>query len=229
MRKYKDIELWSNVHEEEWSDWHWQMQNSITTLEQLEKVICLSADERKGVELATQYLKMKISPHIITLMDPIYTNDPLRIQFVPSEKELDSIDDEGLFSDVNADDEYSPTKGLVHRYPSKVLLFPSNYCGAYCRYCFRRKLSREFEDTLTKRNIENIINYVRSHSQIEEVIFSGGDPLVLGDENINSILNHLSNIEHIKIIRFHTRLPVTIPFRITDELIDIFNKLTYYN
>jgi lysine 2,3-aminomutase len=129
-----------------------------------------------------------------------------------------------LFSDVNADDRYSPVNGLIHRYPSKVLIFPSNYCGAYCRYCFRRKLIREVEETLDKNQLRQAFDYINSNSAIEEVIFSGGDPLVLGDNSIDYLLSSLSQISHVQIVRFHTRLPVTVPYRITDQFIDTLNK-----
>ncbi len=224
MRNHKDIKIWSDVSDKDWQDWRWQMRNSISTLDELEQIINLSEDEKIGVEHATQYLKMKISPHLSTLMDPNNPNDQLRKQFVPSERELISIDDENLFSDVNADDEYSPTKGLVHRYPSKVLIFPSNYCGAYCRYCFRRKLARDYEENLSKDELERVLGYIGSHPEIEEVIFSGGDPLVLGDHVIEMLLDKLSAIETVQIVRFHTRMPVTVPYRITDDFINVLNK-----
>jgi lysine 2,3-aminomutase len=224
MRHYQEIILWKDVPFSDWADWHWQMQNVITTLDQLEKVINLSDQERLGVVQATKYLKMRITPHVISLMDPNNVNDPLRLQFIPSVKELESIDDDDLFSDVNADDRYSPVNGLIHRYPSKVLIFPSNYCGAYCRYCFRRKLIREVEETLDKNQLRQAFDYINSNSAIEEVIFSGGDPLVLGDNSIDYLLSSLSQISHVQIVRFHTRLPVTVPYRITDQFIDTLNK-----
>lgn len=224
MGEYRRISLWKEVSESQWSDWHWQMQNIVTTLEELEQVLILSEEERKGVMEATKYLKMRITPHIISLMNPDNPDDPLRRQFIPSERELESIEDDNLFSDVNADDKYSPLPGLVHRYPSKVLIFPTNYCGAYCRYCFRRKLIREVEETLDKEHLRRIFNYIQQNTDIEEVIFSGGDPLVLSDNSIDFLLNSLSAIPHIEIVRFHTRLPVTIPYRITNDLIHILNK-----
>jgi len=221
MRSYRDISLWQNTPEEKWTDWHWQMQNVITTLPELEQVISLSEEERLGIKRATRYLKMRITPHICTLMDPVERTDPLRVQFIPSGKEVESIDAEDLFDDVNADDEYSPVEGLVHRYPSKVLIFPSNYCGAYCRYCFRRKLVGEVEETLARRYYSKIFEYIRKNPTIEEVIFSGGDPLVVSDNTIDFLLHSLSEIPHVEIVRFHTRLPITIPYRITSDLIDV--------
>src|SRR5687767_15039730 len=124
MMNYQDIPLWTNILPSEWTNWHWQLRNVITSAKELEQVIHLSDEEQRGAATATQYLKMRISPHIATLMDPDDANDPLRRQFVPSSKEIVSIDDTRLFADVNADDRFSPVEGLVHRYPTKVLLFP---------------------------------------------------------------------------------------------------------
>lgn len=224
MRLYSDIPLWKYVSETQWTDWHWQTQNVITTLRELEQVVNLSNDERLGVETATKYLKMRISPHIASLMDQDNPNDSLRRQFIPSAKEVSSADDETLFLDVNADDRYSPVKGLVHRYPTKVLIFPSNFCGAYCRYCFRRKLARETEESLSKDELAPVFDYIRNNQNIEEVILSGGDPLVLSDEHLEFIVSSLSQISHVKMIRVHTRMPVTIPYRVTPELVSMLSQ-----
>lgn len=224
MRDYREIVLWKDVKADIWCDWHWQMQNVITTVDELDKVIELSPEERMGTETATRLLKMRISPHICTLMDPHNPADPLRRQFVPLHREVSSIDDEELFLDVNADERYSPLKGLVHRYPTKVLLFPSNYCGSYCRYCFRRKLVREVEETLSKRMLTDIFEYIKADRQIEEVILSGGDPLVLSDGALEHILEGLSRIPHVQITRLHTRLPVTIPYRITHKFVSMLSR-----
>ena len=224
MRPYQDLPLWKDIPYQEWTDWHWQLRNAITTLEDLEQVLSLSDDERCGIRTATEYLKMKISPHIATLIDPDNLNDPLRVQFIPSIKEIISLNSADLFADVNADERFSPVRGLVHRYPTKVLLLPTNYCGAYCRYCFRRKLVREVEETLGEKELEAAFEYIEKTPQIEEVILSGGDPLVLSDNALESILSSISRIPHVKILRLHTRLPVTIPYRITTSLVSMLTQ-----
>lgn len=221
MRNHSDISLWNAISLEQWTDWRWQIDNAITNLSELEQVISLSDEEQQGVEIATQHLRMKISPHIATLMNPDDPSDSLRRQFVPSVKELVSLDDSNLFADVNADDQYSPVRGLVHRYPSKVLLFPTNYCGAYCRYCFRRKLVRDVEEALSVQELETAFAYIEKNPQIEEVILSGGDPLVLGDEAIEFILRSVARIPHVEILRLHTRLPITVPYRITPDFVSM--------
>ena len=224
MQNFNQIPLWSDISISQWTDWHWQLQNVITSAQELSQVINLSDKEIQGITTATKYIKMRISPHIASLMDVDDPNDTLRIQFIPSGKEVESLNDPNLFPDVNADDRFSPTKGLVHRYPSKVLIFPSNYCGAYCRYCFRRKLTKEIEASLSRTELAAAFDYIRDNSEIEEVILSGGDPLVVGDETLDYIIKSISQIAHVKIFRIHTRMPITVPYRITDSLITILSQ-----
>lgn len=224
MRKYYEIPIWQNVKMSEWTDWKWQIRNVITSLKDLEKIVDLSKEEKDGIEKSTKYLKMRITPFLTTLFDINNPQDSLRKQFIPSSKEIESIDSKELFADVNADDRFSPVKGLVHRYPSKVLIFPSNYCGAYCRYCFRRKLVREIEETLSNTDLIKIFGYLKNNNKIEEVILSGGDPLVLDNEKLKFIMDNLKQIEHVKIVRIHTRLPVTIPYRINSDFISMIKN-----
>lgn len=229
MKKYSDISLWRNVAENQWTDWKWQLSNCINSLQDLEKVVLLTDEEYLGVQEATKELKMRISPHIALMMangsDGSDGNeDTLRCQFIPSINEMESADDKRLFPEVNDDDGYSPVKGLVHRYPTKVLIFPSNFCGCYCRYCFRRKLKRDVEDTLSLDDYKEIFTYLRNHPSINEVIFSGGDPLVVKDEVFEYILSELERIESVKIVRFHTRMIVTIPYRITNDFVAMLKK-----
>jgi len=219
MLSYANVPIWKNINEEKWSDWRWQLSNPITTLEELQQIVNLSPEQQEGIVKATKHLKMRISPHLASMMIQNDPSDTFRTQFIPNACEVDSLEDLDLFEDVNADERYSPVQGLVHRYPSKVLIFPSNYCGAYCRYCFRRKLNRNKETFLTSKELEPIFQYIEQNSQIEEVILSGGDPLVLDDNKLVEIFSRLALISHIKITRIHTRMPVTIPYRITDNLV----------
>lgn len=221
--KFNEIPLWAKVTEEQWCDWKWQISHCISNINDLSHIIPLSEKEYEGVEEATKALKMRISPHIALMMANGDDNDTLRRQFIPSINEVKTADINILYNDVNDDDGYSPVKGLVHRYPTKVLLFPSNFCGCYCRYCFRRKLKRDVEETLKVEDYSNIFEYLNNNPQINEVIFSGGDPLVVDNETIEYILTELSKIKSIKIIRFHTRMVITIPYRIDGHFIELLN------
>lgn len=225
MKTFKDFELWKKVSSDEWTDWKWQMSHCISTVEELSNIISLSKDDYTAVEEATKQLKMRISPHIALMMaNGDENSDTLRKQFIPSINEVKTENIDILYPDVNGDESYSPIKGLVHRYPTKVLIFPSNFCGCYCRYCFRRKMKRDKETTLKIEEYEAIIAYLHENSQINEVIFSGGDPLVVGNDTFRYLLSQLSTITSVKIIRFHTRMVITVPYRIDDELIELLNE-----
>lgn len=221
MKKFSEIALWKNVAESDWKNWKWQVSHCISTLDDLSKVVPLSPVECEGVEEATKKLKMRISPHIALMMANGNEGDTLRRQFIPSRNEVKTANNDKLYIDVNDDDGHSPVKGLVHRYPTKVLLFPSNFCGCYCRYCFRRKLNRDTENTLKAEDYIDIFKYLREHPEINEVIFSGGDPLVVDDAVLRYVLDELSSITNIKIVRFHTRMVITIPYRINDDFIQL--------
>ena len=224
MKQFKDFEIWKDITVDQWIDWRWQLSNCINTIDQLSSILELTSDEYEGVEEATKELKMRITPHIALMMANGDKRDTLRRQFIPSINEVKTANMDFLYSDVNDDDGYSPVKGLVHRYPSKVLIFPSNFCGCYCRYCFRRKLKRDIEDSLKKNDYDAILAYLRNHPQINEVIFSGGDPLVVGTDIFRYLLSELASISSVKIVRFHTRMVITIPYRIDDEFISLLNE-----
>ena len=221
MRAHRTIPLWANISNEQWHDWKWQLQNVVTTRVELEQIIQLTDVEKAGIDEATKHLLMRITPHIASLMSPVNPEDTFRRQFVPTRYELASAEDATLFDDVNADDAYSPVSGLIHRYPTKVLIFPSNFCGAYCRYCFRRKLPRETETTLSREGMKAAIAYLAKHPEVEEVILSGGDPLTIDDDQLDRLLSQLHCLEHISIVRLHTRMPITVPYRVTPRLLGV--------
>ncbi len=225
MLKYSEISIWKNIDIETWTDWKWQIKNCITSCDDLEAIIQLNNAEMDAIKLSTNYFRMKMSPYVaLGIVNGIFSVK----QFIPLFEETVSLNDTNLYTDVNADETYSPIKGLVHRYPTKVLIFPTNFCGSYCRYCFRRKYVNEPEEQINYHDFKNIINYLTEHTEINEVIFSGGDPLVINDELIENFLNDLSKIESIKIIRFHTRLPIVIPYRINDNFVKMLRNYKKY-
>lgn len=224
MKNYKNFPLWKKVEKRDWENWKWQIRNVITGKGELEKVIKLSKEEKEGIRKASKYLKMRITPYIASLMDYDNPKDPLRLQFIPSFKEIEGLGEKDLYNSVNDDDKFMSVDGLVHRYPTKVLILPSDYCGCYCRYCFRRKFVGEKECSLGKHKYKNMFTYVERHKLINEVILSGGDPLVLDDEFLEYILGGFKKIKNVKIMRIHTRIPVTIPYRITSKLISVLRR-----
>lgn len=225
MNIFNKYELWKETTASEWTDWQWQYRHCVESIEDLQKIITLTKVEIDGIARATSLYKMKVSPHIcLMIAENSHSSvaSSLKRQFFPSSLEL--IEDKRLFNDVNSDEQYMPVKGLVHRYPSKVLIFPSNNCGSFCRYCFRKKYVGDKETQLTSLELDPIFNYLKNNSQINEVIFSGGDPLTTSNKMIDYILGEITQISNIKIVRFHTRMPITIPYRIDSEFIEMLAK-----
>lgn len=202
--------------------WQIELQKAITTSEELDRVLKLSPIEIEGVVTATKHFRMKITNHILSLIDPDDPHDPIKQQYIPSIKE--TYIEPAQYEDVNRDDEYSPVKGVVHKYPTKALLFPSNYCGSFCRFCFRRRFVGEQDTNLSDADIQNALTYIRSTHNLEEIILSGGDPLTLSDDKLEWLISEISGINHIKIIRVHTRMPINCPSRITEELVLTLKK-----
>ena len=146
----------------------------------------------------------------------------LRKQFVPSTEELQFQPEE--LDDPIGDEAYSPLKGLTHRYPDRVLLKPTYLCAVYCRFCFRRYKVSNPKNNLSKDELNQILNYIESHPRIWEVILTGGDPLLLSDTKLKPILNRLKDIKHVSILRFHTKIPIVLPSRISKNLIELLKS-----
>jgi lysine 2,3-aminomutase len=152
------------------------------------------------------------------LIDSADPQDPIARQFVPDPRELITTPEEN--ADPIGDHAHSPVEGIVHRYPDRVLLKIVNVCAVYCRFCFRREMvGPGHAKALSKQALDAALDYIRNHREIWEVILTGGDPLVLSPRRLRAVMDALGEIEHVKVIRFHTRIPVADPDRITAELV----------
>jgi len=158
-----------------------------------------------------------ITPHVAGLIDRADPGDPIARQFVPDIAELTSTPDER--ADPIGDDAHSPVEGIVHRYPDRVLLKLVNVCAVYCRFCFRRETVGPGRRMLAPEQLDTALAYLRAHREIWEVILTGGDPLVLSARRLGVVIRRIAAIDHVKIIRLHTRLPVVAPDRITPSLV----------
>ena len=163
------------------------------------------------------HFPIKVPLEFVERIDKSNPLDPLLLQILP--KENKAI--EGFIDSPVADEKYSPIKGLIHKYPSRVLLITSTVCAIHCQYCFRQNFDYGSHDILS--NWVDIENYLLNNKKVNEVILSGGDPLTLSDKKISKIFKRIESISHIKTIRIHTRTAVVIPSRITQELIEILN------
>lgn len=212
-----------NVSESDWNDWRWQMRHRLKTLEDLEKHFLLTEEEVKGVDLATRggTLPMAISPYFASLMHPTDPLCPLRRQGIPTAKE-------GVFNPADMHDPLgeerdSPTPHLVHRYPDRVLLLATNNCAMFCRYCTRRRIVGRIGEA-GLQELEPAFNYIEGKKSVRDVLISGGDPLTMSTEKLEQIIRRIREIKHVEIIRIGTRVPVTLPMRIDEQLTSMLKK-----
>ena len=224
MEETKEIvpPLWKEVSEKEWNDWRWQLRHRITTFEQLKEIIDLTPEEIEGIKHSKGRLALAVTPYFASLMDPINPNCPIRRQAVPRIEELHLSKNDMV--DPCGEDKDSPVPGLVHRYPDRVLLLVTDQCAVYCRYCTRRRLVGSHERAITQGNFEEVLKYLKSHRKVRDVLLSGGDPLLLENERLEEILSRLRAIPHIELLRIGTRVPVTLPQRITGGLVRMLKK-----
>ncbi len=188
--------------------WQSIVKETITTPEALANFIDVDLETIRRVH---RQFPLRVNPYYLSLIQK--RGDPIWKQLVPSEKELTST---GL-EDPLDEEKDSPVKGITHRYPDRVLFYISHICSMYCRFCTRkRKVSNP--TSVSSKTIEAGLDYINDHSQIRDVIVSGGDPLMLSDEQLEHILQKLRAIKHVEIIRIGSRVPVTLPQRITDKL-----------
>jgi len=215
--------FWKDVSDEDWNDWRWQLKNRVTRLDQLEaRIPNLTPEERAGVQLANQKLAMAITPYFFNLIDPEDPHCPIRQQVIPKIEETKTADWE--MSDPVGEDQTSPVKGIVHRYPDRVLFLVTDRCAAYCRYCTRSRLVSNATGYDFRPEFQQQIEYVRQHPEVRDVLISGGDPLLLSNSKIDFLLSELRAIEHVEFLRIGTRIPIFLPQRITPDLCDILKK-----
>ncbi|ODT82752.1 MAG: lysine 2,3-aminomutase [Pelagibacterium sp. SCN 64-44] len=171
-----------------------------------------------GLDAVAEKYAIAITPSVLDLIDPADPHDPIARQFVPSSEELATTPEER--ADPIGDLTHSPLEGIVHRYPDRVLLKAVHVCPVYCRFCFRREMvGPQGLGTLTPAELDAAIAYIAAHEEIWEVILTGGDPLVLSPRRLRAIMQKLAGIGHVKVVRFHTRVPVVEPERIDAEMV----------
>jgi lysine 2,3-aminomutase len=212
--------LWRNVPKKQWDDWRWQSQNAIRSVRQLRDLIPFSEEELEVMgDLEAEY-KLAIPPYYFSLIDCEEPNDPIRLQSVTSPLEANS---EFEMEDPLEEDKDSPVPGITHRYPDRCLMVTTHVCTMYCRFCTRKRATmvRGGWDAIS-RDDERMLDYIRQHKEIRDVIVSGGDPLTLPYNKLKFFLFALRDMPHVDVIRIGTRVPTTLPQKLYDkELIDI--------
>ena len=176
------------------------------------------ADEQPALDAVAARYAVAVTPSMAELIDPADPHDPIAAQFIPSPLELRTTPHE--LPDPIGDDAHSPVEGLVHRYPDRVLLKLVHVCAVYCRFCFRRETVGPGGPTLLgDHELEAALDYIRARPEIWEIVLTGGDPLVIAPRRLAELLARFREIEHVKILRFHTRVPIVDPARISGELV----------
>ena len=200
----------------------------LRSIEDVREAGLLSNDadsEDAYARLERQY-DIGVTDHVVGQIQdlPSLKNDPVGRQYIPSLEELTVKNDEE--SDPISDGIYTPVRGIVHRYPDRVLLKISNVCAVYCRYCFRREMIGAGSEHLNDDDFEAAIDYIKAHKEVWEVILTGGDPLILSARRLQKIMEALEAIEHVKIIRIHTRIPVVYPDKIDDTILSVLKTIS---
>lgn len=204
-----------------WNDWHWQLRNSFTSAEALLRVMTLTDDEISTINRLKNRLPLRITPYYLSL---IYDSEPgssLRRTMIPTGSELIITEEEQ--SDPLNEIGSSPVPGIVHRYPDRALFTVTQFCSSYCRYCTRSHSVGKLGH-LTKIEWDRAFRYLEKHTEIRDVIISGGDPLTMNDSRLEYLLSSLRSIKHIEILRIGTKVPVVLPQRITPRLVSMIRR-----
>jgi lysine 2,3-aminomutase len=222
IRNWKDIPLFKGVTDDEWNDYRWQLRNRLSTVEDFEKLLNMTPEQHKDLEACMGKFRVAVTPYYASLMDPDDPKCPVRMQGVPSPLEL--VVREEDMEDQLAETIDSPTPSITHRYPDRVLFVVTEMCSMYCRHCTRRRIVGGSESIVSQKVIDDAITYIARNKEVRDVLISGGDPLVLSDEQLESIIKRVRAIDHVEIIRLGTRAPVVFPQRITPQLCEMLHK-----
>ncbi len=208
-----------------WKDWRWQLRHAIRSLDKFEHLtgIRFGEEERASLERTFRKFPLSITPYYLSLIDrQNYRNDPVFKQAFGSVQELNRLDFE--LEDPLSEEQDSPVQGITHRYPDRVLFHVSNICSIYCRHCTRKRKVGDVDYVPGKDHLQEGIRYIARSPQVRDVLLSGGDPLMLSDAKLEWLLSEITAIPHVEIIRIGTRMPVVLPYRITDELVEMLGR-----
>ncbi|MCJ7596329.1 MAG: KamA family radical SAM protein [Desulfobacterales bacterium] len=205
-----------------WNDWRWQVGHRIRSVAQLERMLVLSEDERSAMTRPAGSLPLAITPYYMSLLSPDDPHQALRRTVVPTLQE--TIRGFGEADDPLGEESQSPVPGLVHRYPDRVLLLLSDFCSTYCRYCTRSRMVGRGGLYPSRSRLESAFDYIRRTPSVRDVLLSGGDPLLIGEERLSWILSRLRQIPHVEIVRIGTKVPAVLPQRITPKLVRMLRQ-----
>jgi lysine 2,3-aminomutase len=207
--------------EEQFLNWRWQMKNQVTSAEEAQRVLKLSSSEQEAFSSLKDLFEAGITPYYLALMDLENEFCPVRLQALPRLEE--TVDRIGI-ADPLQEVGNSPVKEVVHVYKDRVAFCVAQLCPVYCRYCFRKRRDDEVGLHFNPRIVDQGIEYIANNPNIRDVLITGGDPLIAQDGTLENLLSRLRAIPHVEILRIGTRVPVTLPYRITEELADLLAR-----
>jgi lysine 2,3-aminomutase len=214
--------FFAHIPEKNWNDWRWHFRNRITTIDELTKFIPLSPKEQLQLKLVTIKYPLSVTPYYLSLINPDDKDDPIRKQALPSFEEI-TIGGTNP-EDPLAEERDSVVPGLVHRYPDRVLMVLTDICPMFCRHCTRKREWQSGGWVHSHDEINAMLEYIRQHQGIRDVVISGGDPLSLSTPRLEDVISRIRKIEHVEIIRIGTRFPVVLPQRIDDKLCAMLSR-----
>ena len=212
---------WFGVSAHHWNDWEWQMKHRITEVSMLAKLLQISGQQEKDVAEVSRFYRFAISPYYLSLIRNEEIKCPIRNQAVPL---IEEVEDTSGTLDPMAEDEGSPVQSVVQRYPDRIIINVTNSCAMYCRHCQRRRKIGQTDSNITQEELRGALDYVKHHEQIRDVLLTGGDALMLDDDTLDWVLTELEQIPHVEIKRIGTRVPVTLPMRVTDRLCRVLSR-----
>ncbi|HEY8486271.1 MAG TPA: KamA family radical SAM protein [Limnochordales bacterium] len=204
----------------QWNDWRWQFRHRVKNARDLARYVNVTPEMEQDIGSCSEEFRFAVTPYYLSLIDWSDPNDPIRLQAIPRAEELE--DPVGAWDPLQ-EESHSPVKGIVHTYPDRVVFLVTADCAIYCRHCTRKRFVGK-GGKLSAQDVERAIDYIRRTPAIRDVLLSGGDPLVASDEWLESLISRLRAIDHVEIIRIGTRMPVTMPQRITPELCAMLAK-----
>jgi lysine 2,3-aminomutase len=204
-----------------WASWTWQMQQRIRSAAELSRFVAPTDDEARAIAALAERFRFVITPYYASLMDPADPECPVRKQVVPRLAELG--DPVGL-ADPLDEVAHSPVKNVVRVYADRIAFCVNNECALYCRYCLRKRMVGDEEWTMKRQELQVALDWIRATPEIRDVLLTGGDPLVFSDERLEWLLRELREIPHVEIVRLGTRLPVTLPMRVTPQLCEMLQR-----
>lgn len=214
--------IWAEVPDKDWTNWIWQQQKRIKSMDVLEKVIQVTEEEKAAFQESHEMFNMGITPYYASLMDPNDPNCPIRLQSVPKPGEL--VVREMDLEDPLGEEKDMPVPGVTHRYPDRVLFYTTHNCPVYCRHCTRKRKVSDPSSSAANKQLEEGLAYIEKTKSIRDVVISGGDPLSNSDDRLEYILSRLRAMDHIEVFRIGTRNLVTLPQRITDSFAKMLSK-----